>query len=133
MMRDDRRQGVPRRFGIIKISRGIHLQSHGKFMEMRCHLMVVVKVLNKVGLAVAIHVSQPRNLIAAANKQFPIAEFHPQWLKKPGRQTMPTQIAGSIHSVDPPDIAIPSVDGSVRVSTATAPSSAPTATVVVTS
>ena len=68
MMRDDRRQGVPRRFGIIKISCGIHLQSHGKFMEMRCHLMVVVKVFNKVGLAVAIHVTQPRNLIAAANK-----------------------------------------------------------------
>ena len=45
---------VSRRFCLVKIARIISLKSHGKFMKMLSHLMIVIEALNPIDLKIAV-------------------------------------------------------------------------------
>ena len=60
-------QTVAGGLGVVEVPLGVGLQAHREFVEVLGHLVIVVEALVEVGLAVAVEVVQPDDLVAAAD------------------------------------------------------------------
>ena len=82
---------VPSGFRVIEITRIVLLQPHGEFVEMFCHLMVIIKRTIPIDLTVAIEVVQLSDLIAARDEDDVVTNDDTQWLKQPTCDPRPRQ------------------------------------------
>ena len=90
----------------------VGLQAHRELVEVLRHLVVVVEALVEVGLAVAVEVVQPHDLVAAADVDRPVAELQPERLEQPGGDPLPGQPGFRVvEPADQPHVAVPGADG----------------------
>ena len=111
MLRDERGLGVAGGLGVVEVALGVGLEVHRELVEMLGHLVVVVEVLIKVGLAVAVEVVEDRDLVAAADVDPAVEHLQPQRLKEPRRHPPPGLLARQVvDAADHPDVAVPGAD-----------------------
>ena len=97
--------------GVIEIPLGVGLQVHGELVEMLGHLVVVVEILIKVGLAVSVQVVKPDDLVAAADVDLALDDLQPQRLEQARGDPPPGEpLFRTVDALDEPDVAVPGAD-----------------------
>ena len=113
MMRHHRFQAVAGRFGIVKITSLVGLQTHGKLVEVLGHLVIRVQALVPVGLAIAVEIVEHSQLVPTGNINPAVHHFQPQRLEHAGGNALPAQFVA--HRLHHPHIPIPRAEGHAAI------------------
>ena len=73
---------MTRRFGVVKISFEVGLQSHGEFMKVLGHLVIAVKAFDEIGFAITVQISKDCNLISAGDIDLITNDFQSERLEQ---------------------------------------------------
>ena len=97
--------------GEVEVAGRVGLQVEGELVEARRDLHVVVEVLVEVGLAVAVQVVQPGDLVAAEDVDLVVDDLQAQRLEQARGEAPPRELLELVVDAgDDPDVAAPGAD-----------------------
>ena len=94
VLRNQCRQRMPRRLGVVKVPLLVGLQAHRELVKVIGDLLVVVKAFVEIDLVVSVEIVQPHELIATSYEDLAVDNLDPQRLKESTGNSLPGQLAG---------------------------------------
>ncbi len=97
----------------VEISLWVGLQIETKGMKALGGIPVIVKILQKIRLAIVVKIMEAGDLIVSDGVDFSVDDLQPEGLMQPGGKPFPLEVLQIIVDArNDPDIAIPGADGS---------------------